>query len=64
MNPIIRQQDISIQKEIYYTHLMDIGKNYLKHKKVGKAVLCAFNSKRPLNMLGDYMKGFVRYLKK
>lgn len=36
MNPIIRQQDISIQKEIYYTHLMDIGKNYLNTKKLEK----------------------------
>lgn len=64
MKPIIKQQDISIQQEIYYTHLVDIGKNYLKYKKVGKAIVCAFNSKRPLNAMEDYIRGFVRYLRK
>lgn len=63
MKPIIEQQDILTQQNIYYTHFMDIGKNYLKHKKIGKAVSCAFKSKKPLNAIIDYMRGCVRYLK-
>lgn len=43
---------------------MDIGKNYLKHKKVGKAIIYAFKSKKPLNAIVDYMRGYVNYFKK
>lgn len=64
MKPIIDQQDSRIQKNIYYTHFMDIGKNYLKYKKIRKAIACAFNSKKPLRAIVDYMRGCVRYLKK
>lgn len=64
MKPIIEQQDILTRQNIYYAHFMDIGKNYLKHKKVGKAIIYAFKSKKPLNAIVDYMRGYVNYFKK
>ena len=64
MRPIIEQQDNSTQKIIYYNHFVDVGKNYLKHRKPGKAIAFAFKSKKPLHAIIDYVKGCVRYLKK
>lgn len=64
MKLIIEQQDFFTQRNIYYAHYMDIGKNYLKNKKIGKAIIWAFKSKKPLNAFADYLRGCVRYLKK
>lgn len=64
MKPIIEQQEKTTQQAIYYAHFVDIGKNYLKHKKVMKALAYAFYSKKPLAAIGDYMRACVRYAKK
>lgn len=45
MDPIIEQQDILTRQNIYYAHFMDIGKNYLKHKKLEKLLYMHLKAK-------------------
>lgn len=64
MKSIIDQQDKFIRNNTYYTHYVDIGKNYLKYKKIGKALVFALKSKKPIHAISDYISGGIRYLNK
>jgi len=56
MKPIIMSLDKKQVKQVYFAHYTDVGKNYLKHKKIIKALELALKS-------GSFFKAVYIYIK-
>lgn len=64
MKPIIGQLEETTRKKIYYTHYIDIGKNYLKFKKVRRALKWAIKSGMPISAIFTYLRSLMKYISK
>lgn len=64
MKPIIQTLDKQQIKQVYFAHYVDIGKNYLKYKNVGKAFEAAVKSGSFIKALYLYAKSTFVYLTK
>lgn len=64
MQPYIKMLKITDQKQIYYNHYTDIGKNYLKNNDYIQALKWAKKSGYFFKALGRYFLSAVTFLKK